>query len=69
MTKPQYIHDAYQRATNQRYLALKNAFETIHIFAIHSLNPELFEKYEEVKDKLLTVYGNDCDEAIIIYMK
>lgn len=69
MNKPKYIHDAYQRATNQRYLALKNAFETIHIFAIHSLDPELFEKYEEVKNELLSIYVDDCDEAIMIYMK
>lgn len=53
----EYYKKRLERARYQRLMGLKNAFATIDCFAVHSLSPELYAKYKEVKKSLLINYS------------
>jgi hypothetical protein len=53
---PLLIAGKLQSALHQRFIALTNAFNTIDAFAAPSLSPDEFEKYEEVKSRLINQY-------------
>lgn len=55
----------HERATIQRYISLENAFGTVDAFAIPSANPDILEKYEEVKKYLLEMYQGNITESDI----
>lgn len=55
------MDEKLKRAQLQRFVALVNAFATIDAFAIPSLNPDLDEKYREVKKNLLLNYAEGID--------
>lgn len=54
------IKIAYQKASEQRFISLQNAFKTIHCFAEPSLNPEEFEQFENLERVLLERYEKDA---------
>lgn len=51
-----------KRAQVQRIIGLSNAFRTIDAFALPTLDPKLYEKYEEVKNHLLKIYNDGLDD-------
>jgi hypothetical protein len=50
-----------KRAREQRFKALQNAYNTIDAFAEPSLEPEMFEKYEQSKNAVIEKY-RETDE-------
>lgn len=52
-----HYKERLKRSRHQRLVGLKNAFSTIDCFAIHSLSPDLYNKYEEVKKSLINNYS------------
>jgi hypothetical protein len=52
---------AYQRASAQRLIALKNAFETIYAFAIPSATPDIMDAVIKAEKYLLDMYNYDLD--------
>jgi hypothetical protein len=51
----------YERAAKQRFIALKNAFNTIREFAEPSLDPKKFSDFEDIEKYLLENYGQDTE--------
>jgi hypothetical protein len=49
----------FERAARQRFIALKNAFNTIREFAEPSLDPDMFNNFERIENELLENYGKD----------
>ena len=47
---------ALLQAQKQRFISLKNAFNTIRCFAEPSLDPEQFESFEELERILIKRY-------------
>lgn len=47
---------AHIRAKKQRFIALKNALNTIEQFATPSLDPETYQGFREAKKDLLKMY-------------
>lgn len=56
------LKDKLERAQIQRFVALKNAFAVIDAFAIPTLDPYTFGKYEDVRKSLMESYGDGIEE-------
>jgi len=54
--------EALKLARKQRFKSLQNALDTVKEFAIPSLNPEQFQKFEDVEQDLLSNYGSTDSE-------
>lgn len=63
------LKDKLERAQIQRFVALKNAFAALDAFAIPSLDPYTFSKYEDVRRELLRNYGEGIEDNDIQFYK
>ncbi len=56
------MNEELKRAKIQRLHGLINAMKTMDAFAVCSLSPDVFSKYEDVKKELLEMYSDKLTE-------